>query len=331
MHASKINYVVVGAFVVAMIVGLVVVLTRLTGWTASTDKYFTVFHNVTGVTDGTKVFYEGFAVGRVTDVQRLPSKLARELLGERAGRNRVWFRVGFEVKQGWSIPPGSVAEIVAPGLLSAVTVNIAEQPGEEKVVRREIEGVPMIPGREAETIAKVMRRAGPLADQLQALLKRADDTLRSGVDPLLGEAREFVTYVRREMPKLLAKADRFATTINEVADELKLLVGEDNRRQVEQMIGKLNRAASDVKRLTGRANKLLASLNDLVGDNRENIDESLKSLRYVMDALARDIDSISQNLEGTSRNMYEFSREIRRNPALLLGGTTPRGSVGGGE
>jgi len=39
--------------------------------------------------------------------------------------------------------------------------------------------------------------------------------------------------------------------------------------------------------------------------------------------VSRNIDSITYNLEGTSRNMSEFSREIRENPGLLLGGNKP--------
>jgi phospholipid/cholesterol/gamma-HCH transport system substrate-binding protein len=46
-------------------------------------------------------------------------------------------------------------------------------------------------------------------------------------------------------------------------------------------------------------------------------------MRFVMETLSRHIDTIAQNMEGTSRNMYEFSRHIRQNPGLLLGGTPP--------
>jgi len=33
---------------------------------------------------------------------------------------------------------------------------------------------------------------------------------------------------------------------------------------------------------------------------------------------------VNQNVEGTARNMYEFSREIRKNPGLLLSGGSPQ-------
>ncbi|MCF6247966.1 MAG: hypothetical protein L3J69_11470, partial [Desulfobacula sp.] len=36
------------------------------------------------------------------------------------------------------------------------------------------------------------------------------------------------------------------------------------------------------------------------------------------------IDAVNQNVEGTARNMYEFSRQIRQNPGLLLSGGSPQ-------
>jgi phospholipid/cholesterol/gamma-HCH transport system substrate-binding protein len=53
------------------------------------------------------------------------------------------------------------------------------------------------------------------------------------------------------------------------------------------------------------------------------VEKSVVDLRYIVESIARRIDSMNQNLEGAARNMYEFSRQIRQNPGLLLGGTPP--------
>ena len=58
MQDSRINYVIVGAFVAAMLVALVVVISMLAGRTGATDPYFTVYGNVGGIKYGTIVFYE---------------------------------------------------------------------------------------------------------------------------------------------------------------------------------------------------------------------------------------------------------------------------------
>jgi phospholipid/cholesterol/gamma-HCH transport system substrate-binding protein len=39
--------------------------------------------------------------------------------------------------------------------------------------------------------------------------------------------------------------------------------------------------------------------------------------------VARNIDSVTYNLESTSRNFNEFSRQLRENPGVLIGGTKP--------
>ena len=55
MQDSRINYVVVGAFVTAMLVAFVVIISVLAGSTGDTDEYYTVYDNVGGVKLGTLV------------------------------------------------------------------------------------------------------------------------------------------------------------------------------------------------------------------------------------------------------------------------------------
>jgi phospholipid/cholesterol/gamma-HCH transport system substrate-binding protein len=69
--------------------------------------------------------------------------------------------------------------------------------------------------------------------------------------------------------------------------------------------------------------KLLETLNTVISDNRLDIDRTVVDMRHSVESVARHIDAINQNLEGASRNMYEFSRQIRQNPGLLLGGRPP--------
>ena len=112
MKSNKINYVIVGAFMLTMMVGLITAVALLTGRTGAADAYYTVYDNVTGIKFGTQVLYEGYPVGQVEEVVPI----------EEDGRMR--FRVDMSVKQGWSIPDDSIAQVAAPGLLSAITVNI---------------------------------------------------------------------------------------------------------------------------------------------------------------------------------------------------------------
>jgi phospholipid/cholesterol/gamma-HCH transport system substrate-binding protein len=66
----------------------------------------------------------------------------------------------------------------------------------------------------------------------------------------------------------------------------------------------------------------------MVDRNGKNVDKSTADLEYVLRTVSQNIDSITNNLEGTSRNMNEFSRLIRQNPGLLLGGAIPEADKG---
>ncbi len=112
MKSTKINYVIVGAFVLLTIAGLIVTTALLTGRTGSADNYHAIYDNVTGVKYGSQVLYEGYPIGQVDDI--VP-------VGQGA---RMRFRIDFSVQQGWLIPDDSLAKIAAPGLLSAVTISI---------------------------------------------------------------------------------------------------------------------------------------------------------------------------------------------------------------
>mgnify|MGYP003981785887 FL=1 len=87
MRSNKINYLVVGTFVLLTIGGLVVSIAWLLGQTGPVESYHAIYRNVTGVKFGSQVFYEGYPIGQITEV--VPE--------ERDGR--MVFRIDFDVTQ----------------------------------------------------------------------------------------------------------------------------------------------------------------------------------------------------------------------------------------
>lgn len=69
-------------------------------------------------------------------------------------------------------------------------------------------------------------------------------------------------------------------------------------------------------------------VDDLVLDQEGDVARTFKESRYIVEALSRDIDSITQNMDGAARNLYEFTRQIRQNPGLLLGSSAPEDKGG---
>lgn len=324
MRTSKLNYALVGLFVLAAIVGMVVAVSLLTGRTGATDSYYTIYNNVTGVKFGTQVVYEGYPIGQVTRVTPRP---------EDGG---MTFRVEFDVTDGWRIPEDSRVEIAAPGLLAAVTLAI--QAGDSG---QALEPGSRVPSRERQDMfamfSNVAGQFGDLSEaQIRPLLTNVNQTvstinemLRAGgkvdesideVGLLLRETRETVTLVRERLPKIADDIERFAVAANQVTDELTQLMSPTNRRKIEDIMATMQTASHSFDATLLTMNAILADIDDLLLDEKGDAMRTLEEARYITESVARHIDAINHNMESAARNMNEFTRQIRQNPGLLLDG-----------
>ena len=65
MTNHRINYALVGFFVLVTLVTLIATIAVLTGRTGAVSTYFTTYENVGGIKFGTQVLYEGYPIGQV--------------------------------------------------------------------------------------------------------------------------------------------------------------------------------------------------------------------------------------------------------------------------
>ncbi len=325
MRSSKINYLIVGLFVLAMIGALITTVAMLTGRTGAVDNYYTHYSNVTGIKFGTQVVYEGYPIGQVEDIT--PE--------EKDGRMR--FRIAFSVVQGWRIPKDSVGEIAAPGLLAAVTISI--KAGHDKVALKP--GERIIAKERSDMFAVVSSVAGQLGDLMDSNIKPLLDNVNRAVSSInkiidkeglalfedvrkvTDELAEVVALMARRIPNIADNIEEFSAKLNTTADELQKLMTPETRKQIEAVIANLNSASKSMSTLAGEIGKIVVSedgdIRKAIGEARETIGET----RYIVESVSRHIDSINQNMEGAARNMYEFTRQIRQNPGLLLSGQPP--------
>ena len=333
MRSSKINYLIVGLFVLAMIGALVTTVAMLTGRTGAVDNYYTYYANVTGIKFGTQVVYEGYPIGQVEQVT--PE--------EKDGR--MQFRVDFSVIEGWRIPKDSVGEIAAPGLLAAVTISI--KAGNDKVPLKP--GEMIISKERSDVFAVVSGVAGQLGDLMDTNIKPLLDNLNTAVSSindiiekegliLFEDARkvtkdlsELVAFMAGRVPKIADNVEEFASRMNEISNELGNLITPVNREKIEAVIAGMEEASKKVDTVLESLNGLLGDVGELVVDVGElvvkedgDVRQTLADTRYIVQSVSRHIDSINQNMEAAARNMYEFTRQIRQNPSLLLGGEAPK-------
>jgi len=314
MNTAKINYIAVGAFVTATLIGVVVTIAMLTGRTGATDSYHATYKNITGVKFGTQVLYEGYPIGQVERVTPV------------ADGGTMLFRVDFEISEGWQIPDDSMARIGASGLLSAITINI--DAGTSPIAHKPGAGVA---AQEASDLFKVMSGvAGDISNLAENDLRPLLATMNTAVgnfaitvetvNDLLDEDGQ------RMIKQFAAVADDLSGLVLDLNDRLPRIAKnvDDSTANFADLSKDLSETRGKLDQLLGTADELMSTSNAMVGENRDEVRKSIEDLKHVTDSLARHIDSVNQNVEGTARNMYEFSREIRQNPGLLLSGTAPQ-------
>ncbi len=309
MRNVRVNYAVVGGFVLAMLAALVVVVALLTGRTGEVETYYTHFANVTGVKYGTKVTFEGFVVGQVEEIEP-----QREASGTR-------FLLKLSVRHGWQIPKDSVARITASGLLSAVIVDIKGGTATEMLAP----DTEIASGASANLFAVMSDVAGQVTDLNQTALKpllqtvngevaRFGDLLDKQAPELLANMVAVSSDLARKTPRITADVERMTTTLSTK------VVTDDNAERMAASIANVQRLTQGLEASRAKLDATITAVDHLVAGNTATVDASLKDLRYTLQTVARSIDAVTYNLEGTTRNFNEFSRQIRDDPALLIGG-----------
>jgi len=322
---NKANYLIVGTFVLAVIIGIVASVALLTGRTGATDDYYAIYDNVTGVEFGTRVLYEGFPIGQVEQVKPVQEN------------NRLRFRIDLSVTENWQIPSDTVAEIASSGLLAAVTINLRAGKATTNLE----------PGNQINSAesANVMAAVSDLAKDISALAETDIKPLLANLNKTVGgfgelldakgaalvdDVRLLIGDLTEQTPEIIDNISKFSKKLNVTADQFSKVLNPENVEALDSIIANMELTTSNLAKLTVEFSKTQKSLDALMGnvgtfisDNRLDVDRSIVDLRHTVETISRHINAINQNMEGASRNMYEFTRQIRKNPGLLLGGSAP--------
>ncbi len=328
MRSRRLNYILVGSFVLAMVVAAVAGLALVSGRTGPTDSYHVVMDNVADLNFGTQVRYEGFPIGQVVHVTPF------------ADEGRMRFRIELTVQRDWRIPSDSIARITAPNLLAAKTLDI--QAGRADT--------PLSPGAEIATaapndmFATMRSMAGELStlnqDGLQPLIldlrqamAQINQLLAGDVTQTAASIRDLADNLDRAAPNIAGNLEELTARLNNSAATVESLLSPDNRELMQQILhnvelGSLNFAAmtTDLQSSASDLQQIMLTVNELIDSNADTLDSTLDDARYALRTVSQNIDGIVHNLQGTARNMSEFSRLIRQNPGLLLNGR-PRSDI----
>ena len=325
MKRDNINYLMVGSFVLAMGVALVVLLFAITGRSGPIDTYYVVYDNVAGLNFGTGVFFEGYRIGQVEAVTPQPAATGMR------------YKLELSVQSGWHIPSDSVATVVASGLISAVNIDIRQ--GQSTTALKPGD---LLAGRGQTDLFSVLNQAAGefhtlSQDGLMPVLKNLDTRISAVTDEILkfrhDDLSPLVTMLHDRLDKeVLGGTISIIKQLDDSARGLTAMFSTANQERMRDILTHVDGVAVNLNELVSRvetsraeADKLLRALDTLVVDNREEVSAgvgaaqtSMRELQLALKTVNEHLGQILINLEGGTRNMNEFSRTIRGNPARLL-------------
>ena len=312
MKRESINYFSVGLFVLAALGVLFFVLYHLVSGSGDRDVYYTRYHNVAGLSPGTLVTYEGYSLGHVEAIEP-----------ERTDAG-IEYKVKLLLRKGWQIPEDSIARIYSEGLLADTVVNITEGRASTFL----LPGDSLKGEQGIDLFAAMGELAGDFGDLSENAIRPLLETLNQSVQQVGGELQNRLPVILDDVQTLMAK-------LNDSADHLGSVLDAETGAQARRVLGNVDMAAADLQAMTSGlvevkhdAQRLITRLDDLVARSQPDMEEAITDLQHILHQVSRYSDGILQNLDSTSRNMSEFSRQIRENPARLIGGSAPRDQGG---
>ncbi len=296
------NYFLVGLFTL-VIGGLAIfALLLMSGKNDDADKYFSYFDNVTGLSYGNPVYYEGYRVGQVEDI--IPESKNGKLL----------FKTEYTLIDGWNVPKDSQTKIQSSGLLSDMSLSIYAGTSEEFIK----------PGHEIKGIKgdDVMATVTQLANDFSLLNKEKITPLFD----LIYERVDTITQsLETDIPKILGSVDTLIKDMNVLVKDANKLLSEGNLQGVEKILGNLESLSQDianagnwVENTLNQANDLIASGKSLVDTGDNKVGALLDSAIKMVDAFSLKAETIANELESASMNLNEATEIIRKHPSSLV-------------
>jgi phospholipid/cholesterol/gamma-HCH transport system substrate-binding protein len=305
----------VGIFVLiagAVLIATVFALSGAFGGSAATYRSYFPFAG--GLEPGAAVRYSGGPkVGRVERLQLDPKDPSR-------------IEITFSVRSGLPVKTDSHVRIMSLSPLGDNHLEIV--PGTERAALAPAGTV--LTADPYVDFNALTARINDLAPQAQELLKTLNDRA--------GELKVTVARVN----DLLSDQNR-ANLSGVLADTRGMIA--ENRPTLKSTIQNVNSATlklepllADLRKTTAQANETLNHVDTLIGDNRDDVRQSVIQLRQslttltdltgkldqTLDVNADNIDELLENLRHVSQNLKEFTNTIKTRPYTLIRSNNPR-------
>lgn len=288
---SKINYTIVGIFVVLLLAGLIGFVYWLGkyGYKQEYDYYYVhMAESVSGLSPESSVKYRGVDVGIVEKIRLNPENSEEvELL--------------LKLRRGTQIKVDTKATLKSFGMTGLAFVELTGGQQDAALFKTKDGTIPIIPAapstyaRLDESLTLLTGKLTRVLDQIDRLL--SDQNLQN-VAEILSEAKALTKDIRAQLPGIQRLVD--GSMVMEEGISRAFVKVESAARGVEKMAGNLEHDYANSDR----------NLADLV---RQNL-ESLRQLLYEMDVLVGDLQRTTRTIEASPGDLIFKRMRVQPGP-----------------
>lgn len=292
-----------GAIAVISIIGFVILFQFMKGKSLfTTDNiFYAKYDNVEGLEPSSPVSINGLKVGHVDKIIPITDK-----------SGKIHFVLKVLVDDAFEFSKKSQIEIFEPGLMSGKQVRVNLAYGGEMAKDGDTLG-----GSYRESMMNsISSQVGPVKDQLQEVLKRADSLILNA--NAITDAQN-----QAQIRALLASLNRTVSSFETTSQQTNRLLANNDPR-IQQMLDNANLATVsartaidkygrvaeqvDVQKLNNTIDKL-----SLTSDKLNNVISGIQNGEGSLGKLAKD-EQLYQNLNETSANLNELVKDMKANP-----------------
>jgi len=314
----KVNYVVVGAFVVllgATVLGAIFWLGK-TDYRGIYDRYYVYTReSVAGLSVDSTVKYRGVDVGRVKEVILNPE-------------NAEEVRVAVDIVGGTPVKTDTQAVMVTQGLTGLVTLNLTggtrEAPLLTPVAGQAypvIKSAPSLFGRLDGTLAKLLSDQGlsTLVANLNGLAQNAASALDADNRTVLKQVLKDLSEVTKVLAERSGQMDRGVQNAAQAAAQSARMT-EQLGKQLPALLDRISRSAAGLQQMTEDLSRTSRSVGELVGASRPGIEQ------FSRQTLA-DAGLLVTELRQLTATLNRVAQRAERQPNVLVLGRSaqPKG------
>lgn len=292
-----------GAIAVISIIGFVILFQFMKGKSLfTTDNiFYAKYDNVEGLEPSSRVSINGLKVGHVDKIIPITDK-----------SGKIHFVLKVLVDDNFEFSKKSQIEIFEPGLMSGKQVRVNLAYGGEMAK----DGDTLAGSYRESMMNNISSQVGPVKDQLQEVLKRAD-SLMLNVNAITDAQNQ------AQIRALLASLNRTVSSFESTSQQTNRLLANNDPR-IQQMLDNANLATIsartaidkygrvaeqvDVQKLNNTIDKL-----SLTSDKLNNVISGIQNGEGSLGKLAKD-EQLYQNLNETSANLNELVKDMKANP-----------------